>query len=34
MRLNQSNKKAIWYSTSTEIHDRMIGTFIGCEYYI
>lgn len=31
--LKRLNRKVPGYSKSSEMHDRIIGTFIECEYY-
>ncbi|MGL9751110.1 MAG: IS1 family transposase [Symbiopectobacterium sp.] len=33
-RLKRINRKTLGYSTSSEMHDRLIGTYIECEYYV
>ena len=33
-RLKRLNRKKLGYSKSTEMHDKVIGTFIEREYYV
>ncbi|MGL9751268.1 MAG: IS1 family transposase [Symbiopectobacterium sp.] len=33
-RLKRLNRKTLGYSTSSEMHDRLIGTYIEREYYV
>ncbi|MGL9751936.1 MAG: IS1 family transposase, partial [Symbiopectobacterium sp.] len=33
-RLKRLNRKTLGYSTSSEMHDRLIGTYIEHEYYV
>ncbi|WP_214270436.1 IS1 family transposase, partial [Escherichia coli] len=33
-RLKRLNRKTLGYSKSTEMHDKVIGTFIEREYYL
>ncbi|HGU6737759.1 TPA: IS1 family transposase, partial [Klebsiella pneumoniae] len=33
-RLKRLNRKTLGYSKSTEMHDKVIGTFIEREYYV